>query len=1248
MCLKSWNEERMMLQRMQRSPFLLVLLLFASFISLQCGGDGGTTGPESPCPQDPGFLASDDLRSAEKEMGRYNYSTAYRYYELVIEKLEDSNPCNDGPVSPGDLHRAEYGAALCQVTIPLGIIDEFLTGLLPQGSAGTGGKDLTVMAGEGIRFFHQLAERGMERNPEARSEEALPVSLITDYLREMIIPLLDLSIERLDHVLTREEFSYPLPILKLGLFGATISFPAVTPTGRGEHDLGEACLLNGLLHFARFLCNVALSANLNLDADRIDDILNIIIGGDPEDLIELLDKYPNLLAVNTMETSGVDGKEALGRAKADLIRATELLFDDDDHDGHYGLDDQATPLHLFDDRVDAGELPDDFFDVVIQETDNQQDDIARWIDRSTPYALSFNVSVNGVSLENPVVGLIIRTLFMTLDRGIMEQVAHSLYGTFPPEEDALQGSPNGVDDDGDGEIDDGPMDMGLVLSLLTGNNPLPNGSRVGLLLSALYDTAPNARDLLPIWDMEQGDPDDLWFMVDRTESFEDVNGNGRFDPGVDILNDAEHRYKEFVYPPDGWYEPYYFFFRHPTFSGTFYFDGALSGLDEHDSMNLFLGPLLGSLLKPEGRRLHGKGEADQRISALPQERVFPKSERPEHLYVLDAYEESAEIKLMLATLQGVVNKSVPRIYLLMATGKFDPLSDHEAEWLEHMEAHYSVTSEEVETPWALLNLFLDEIQGAIVYDPDLPDSINVATIMSGLNRAIVIHPDLMEEVSALGLPIVTDLRGRWADTVQMYRWAFEQLWPLCSRRVLAFLHEDLPVLRDYLVLNNIFCVNLNYHIPEERALLEEILSAAPQNIPVLGWAVDELIGVQTFSKYGKFHVPTDYVPNLSVHSGLPAKEYTQYYSTVIPPLENKIYVSFAITDGDSLSFTHRWGRTNWDDPARPEVPLAWETAPGLIDLAPGILDYYFTTASEKNLFVCPVTGVGYMYPNLYPDLDRFLELTLPYYRALDLDVQWLINNDMTFPDAILNRYDDFLSPLGFLVDYWPTGDLGYYYTSRGVPVLRNQYVFLLGTKEQVEAILREKKAQKPFISPDRPMFVYIGANGWVVTPGYLKDLMERLDDEYEVVRVDTLFRMMIHAWENPCLGQANGPDTDGDGYGDACDNCPLDSNFDQADNDTDGSGDMCDPDDDNDNIEDGRDNCPFAGNPGQEDSDGDGLGDVCDVTLCGGCIPPAAAGQGTGGLPAGIPLDGGLLLLLLLWIRFWGKSIFVKCLKGPG
>lgn len=104
---------------------------------------------------------------------------------------------------------------------------------------------------------------------------------------------------------------------------------------------------------------------------------------------------------------------------------------------------------------------------------------------------------------------------------------------------------------------------------------------------------------------------------------------------------------------------------------------------------------------------------------------------------------------------------------------------------------------------------------------------------------------------------------------------------------------------------------------------------------------------------------------------------------------------------------------------------------------------------------------------------------------------------------------------------------------------------------------------------------------------------------------DVVFRIVFHSdpLENEegvviddlsLTGFEDDEDDDNDGILDADDNCPLVANADQADNDGDGLGDLCDPDDDNDGIPDVQDNCPKTANPGQEDADSDGVGDVCD------------------------------------------------------
>ena len=61
-----------------------------------------------------------------------------------------------------------------------------------------------------------------------------------------------------------------------------------------------------------------------------------------------------------------------------------------------------------------------------------------------------------------------------------------------------------------------------------------------------------------------------------------------------------------------------------------------------------------------------------------------------------------------------------------------------------------------------------------------------------------------------------------------------------------------------------------------------------------------------------------------------------------------------------------------------------------------------------------------------------------------------------------------------------------------------------------------------------------------------------------------------------------------------CDNCPSDSNADQADANNDGRGNACSSDSDGDGVDNANDNCVDVPNPKQNDTDNDGLGDKCD------------------------------------------------------
>ena len=92
--------------------------------------------------------------------------------------------------------------------------------------------------------------------------------------------------------------------------------------------------------------------------------------------------------------------------------------------------------------------------------------------------------------------------------------------------------------------------------------------------------------------------------------------------------------------------------------------------------------------------------------------------------------------------------------------------------------------------------------------------------------------------------------------------------------------------------------------------------------------------------------------------------------------------------------------------------------------------------------------------------------------------------------------------------------------------------------------------------------------------------------------------LVIPGQDTPGIDFALVPDTDGDGIGDPADNCPSASNYDQADLDADGTGDLCDDDVEGDGVANMVDNCVRDMNPGQEDADGDGYGDACTLVHC--------------------------------------------------
>ena len=218
------------------------------------------------------------------------------------------------------------------------------------------------------------------------------------------------------------------------------------------------------------------------------------------------------------------------------------------------------------------------------------------------------------------------------------------------------------------------------------------------------------------------------------------------------------------------------------------------------------------------------------------------------------------------------------------------------------------------------------------------------------------------------------------------------------------------LLRDYAVANRAMAVWLDPNVPEERSLFEEILAEMPENSGYVGsFAQDvagENSGVELASRHAKFVVPADWASSLTVFSAREPLAPSAAGATR-PPLEQKAYVSFFMTEGDNLQYNQHKLRALWDDPARGAVPISWSTSPLLLDAGRHMLNHYRRTATPNDYLLAGPTGAGYVFPQPYPDSSfrAFAGISGEYMRAADLTGLYGLNREAG-GDAQLSPSDE--------------------------------------------------------------------------------------------------------------------------------------------------------------------------------------------------------------------------------------------------
>jgi len=379
---------------------------------------------------------------------------------------------------------------------------------------------------------------------------------------------------------------------------------------------------------------------------------------------------------------------------------------------------------------------------------------------------------------------------------------------------------------------------------------------------------------------------------------------------------------------------------------------------------------------------------------------FPKSNPPANeLLVVDVQRLARGERLALVCLQGLTSRKQPILWLT-----FTPADDR---WLAWHKAKEHVHGSRDVADWrGSFARFADAYRGAVVPDDKLYRGELLACNLAAVEDCIVAPEPLARQ---LGLKIRHDLRGRFRTYAEGLRWLWATHRDRLNHHLCTVIHPDLAWVLGYDIQwrSVIFWVagEKDGERPgadpfAERAVMAEILSQMPPNVGLRGFpahgkgqGMGEIGGVRFCGGYGKSLVCTNLTPNVSVLSGIRIGRLKAPPQPPMPRLErDKVYIALTMSDGDNLNTFHHYFRRYFEHPAHGRFPIGWGMGPAILDLMPGIAQWYYEHAKPGDEFLADVSGIAYMFPDTYASryrnrdkvLDDFLAWTARYMQRLGM------------------------------------------------------------------------------------------------------------------------------------------------------------------------------------------------------------------------------------------------------------------------
>ncbi len=372
----------------------------------------------------------------------------------------------------------------------------------------------------------------------------------------------------------------------------------------------------------------------------------------------------------------------------------------------------------------------------------------------------------------------------------------------------------------------------------------------------------------------------------------------------------------------------------------------------------------------------------------PEEKIFPAFTEPENELVAFPADILPQREMTaLACLQGFANAVATRAVIL---------DSDVSKWLDTYGYRYNTVNADNVFDY-IRELCDGSVAGVILYSDELSEHyVNLASSIGNQIKAIPLTAESYDKWKEKGidLPVIEDIRGLPYDTAyEIYEYFYENYWQTSNHKILVVQRPDLSIqMRDLASATGGAVVYLSCGGGKETRLFKKYLdSMTPGEAILTGWYADQERELMTVAaQKGLSCVPSDFFSNPTVFAQNKLIEVPAVPDT--PELENKIYIAYYLSDGDNIQYDMHAMRGYWDDNAanRGKVPVNWTISPALVDIAPEMMNYYYSQATDMECFVSGPSGLGYTMP-----VNTF---------GSNLGIQFYSNKDFTSFVDMTNGY----------------------------------------------------------------------------------------------------------------------------------------------------------------------------------------------------------------------------------------------------